>query len=128
WIDDGLATAPQAVAAALTSLSAPRIALLAGGSERDLDFAPIIDALDGRDDVELVCTGPAGARLAHEAGSRLSRIHIADSFADAVSIARALTAAGDTVLLSPGAPSFDEFADYEARAAAFRALASEHAQ
>jgi len=128
WIDDGLATAPQAVAAALTSLSASRTALLAGGSERDLDFAPIIDALAGRDDVELVCTGPAGARLAREAGSRLSRIHVADSFADAVSLARSLTKSGDTILLSPGAPSFDEFVDYEARAAAFRSFAAERAQ
>jgi len=128
WIDDGLATAPQAVAAALTSLSAPRIALIAGGSERDLDFAPIVDALDGRNDVELVCTGPAGARLAREAETRLPRIHVADSFAAAVSIARSLTTTGDTILLSPGAPSFDEFADYEARAAAFRTLAAERAQ
>lgn len=128
WIDDGLATAPQAVAAALTSVAAPRIALIAGGSERDLDFSPIVDALAGRDDVELVCTGPAGARLAREAQGRAARIHVASGFADAVAIARSLTASGDAILLSPGAPSFDEFADYEARAAAFRGFAAEHAQ
>lgn len=124
WIDDGLATAPQAVVAALTSVIAPRIALIAGGSERDLDFAPIVDALAGRDDVDLVCTGPAGARLARAAQGRAGRIHVADDFAHAVSVARSLTGPGDVILLSPGAPSFDEFADYEARAAVFRGFAA----
>lgn len=128
WIDDGLATAPQAVAAALASVTAPRVALIAGGSERDLDFAPIVDAVAGRDDVDLVCTGPAGARLAREAEGRAGRFHVAGGFADAVAIARSLTGPGDVILLSPGAPSFDEFTDYEARAAAFRGFAVEPTQ
>jgi UDP-N-acetylmuramoylalanine--D-glutamate ligase len=125
WIDDGLATAPQAVVAALAALVAPRIALVMGGAERDLPFDVLIDALASRDDVTVVCTGPAGSRFARDAAGRVPRIRAASGFRDALEIARSVTAAGDTILLSPGAPSFDEFTDYEARSAAFRAAASD---
>lgn len=123
WIDDGLATAPQAVAAALDSLPGQRIVLIAGGAERDVPYAPLIDALARRDDVDVVATGPAGARLAAEAEGRFERIRIARDFADALRRARFVTQPGDVILLSPGAPSFDEFTDYEERSAAFRAAA-----
>src|SRR5690606_37999248 len=124
WTADSLATAPQAVIAALTSLTAPRTALVLGGAERDLAFDTLIGALATRDDVMVVCTGPAGSRFAHDAAGRIARIRTASGFADALEIARSVTGEGDTVLLSPAAPSFDEFADYEARSAAFRVAAT----
>lgn len=121
WVDDSLATAPEAVVAALETYPQERVALLLGGSDRGLSFAPLREYLTGREGgtVEVIAVGPAGARWVAEGGDAT----LADDFADALRRLRLGTDA-DIVLLSPGAPSFDEFASYEERSAAFRAAAA----
>lgn len=134
WIDDGLATAPEAVIAALQSCGGSgKTALLFGGAERNLDFAVLRDYLrETRDaasaDLTVIAMGPAGQRFAELVGTDFPRLQVADSFAAAVTAARSLTSAGDTILLSPGAPSFNEFKDYEERSAAFKAEARASSQ
>lgn len=130
WVDDSLATAPQAVVAALTAYAEARVTLIAGGAERGLPFAPLVDFLADRGEafpVRVIGTGPAGARLISEAEGRVPRMESARDFADALERARSGAVEGEVILLSPGAPSFDEFADYEERAAAFRAAAEDRA-
>ncbi len=127
WVDDGLATAPEAVVAALDTYPDARVTLIVGGADRGLAFAPLIDHLARRaadSPVDVVAVGPAGARLVDEAGDLLGPERLAPSFAAALRHARDNPAGTDVVLLSPGAPSFDEFASYEERAAAFRAAAA----
>ncbi|MBC9733120.1 UDP-N-acetylmuramoyl-L-alanine--D-glutamate ligase [Nocardioides marmotae] len=122
WVDDSLATAPEAVVAALETYPAAHVTLLAGGADRGLSFAPLLSYLAARDPaapVDVVAVGPAGARLAAD----LPTARLAPDFATALAWARADTDAA-VVLLSPGAPSFDEFASYEERSAAFRAAAA----
>ncbi|SJN12287.1 UDP-N-acetylmuramoylalanine--D-glutamate ligase [Leucobacter sp. 7(1)] len=126
WVDDSLATAPEAVVAALDTYATSRVVLVAGGADRGLDFAPLLAHLrtsGAQRDTRIVTVGPAGERLRAELGPSYTAGTAGADFADALARARELTGAGDVILLSPGAPSFDEFADYEARAAAFRAAA-----
>lgn len=121
WIDDSLATAPQAVIAALETVADARVSLILGGADRGLDFAPLVQYLVQRgDDVEVVALGPAGRRWCDEGGPRAFRT---DSFDEAMGFIRADPTRTDVVLLSPGAPSFDAFANYEQRSAAFVAAA-----
>nr|WP_278249558.1 UDP-N-acetylmuramoyl-L-alanine--D-glutamate ligase [Nocardioides sp. IC4_145] len=124
WVDDSLATAPESVVAALETYADRRVVLLAGGADRGLSFAPLVDYLARRDPaagVSTIAVGPAGARLARELDVRL-----APDFATALTWASAPSDA-EVVLLSPGAPSFDEFASFEERSAAFRAAAGRSA-
>ena len=124
WVDDSLATNPQAVAASLEAFAHQSVALVAGGSERNLPFAPLGEYLRGRRaPVHAVLLGPAGERMLREIGDAFASARHFDHLADAVGALRADPALTDVVLLSPGAPSFDEFGSYEERSAAFRAAA-----
>ncbi len=125
WVDDSLATAPEAVVAALETFPRERVTLLLGGADRGLSFEPLRDYLSRRSDarVEVIAVGPAGARWMREGGSATIHSRLANSFADAMGWLRD-DSHSDVVLLSPGAPSFDEFTSYEGRSAAFRAAAS----
>src|SRR6185312_15056866 len=52
-------------------------------------------------------------------------IHLAEDLERAVAQAREAARAGDVVLLSPAATSYDQYPDFEARGEHFRALALE---
>lgn len=119
WIDDSLATAPEAVIATLSALPAEPIAVLIGGSDRGLDFAPLIDWLADHPHVTPLLLGPVGDRIS----GALSGALRAGDFASTVAWAHSPANPARTVLLCPGAPSFDEFASYEERSAAFQRAA-----
>lgn len=120
WIDDSLATAPEAVVASLAGVAGRRVSVVVGGDDRGLDFTPLLEHVRGDDAVTLLLIGPSGARIASENPGLGHRF---DSFADAMAWARSELNRAEVVLLSPGAPSYDEFANYEARSRAFRAAA-----
>lgn len=124
WIDDSLATAPEAVVAALETYAGRRVVLLLGGDDRGLSFEPLRAYLAQRpgEPVRVLAFGPAGRRWVREAGTAAAGSELADGFADALT-RLGDPASSDVVLLSPGAPSFDEFSSYEERAAVFRAAA-----
>lgn len=127
WVDDSLATAPEAVVAALETFADAPVTLLLGGADRGLSFEPLRAYLPrraGHARVDVVALGPAGRRWLAEGGAPGVVTRELGDFASALA---ALNRPGDAsstsavVLLSPGAPSFDEFASYEERSAAFRA-------
>lgn len=128
WVDDGLATAPEAVAAALDAHDDRDVTLILGGADRGLSFAPLVAHLarpGRRGAVRIIAVGPAGARWVEEGGAPGVDSLLAQKFGQALEWARSRSSGPRVVLLSPGAPSFDEFADFEERSAAFRAAARE---
>lgn len=125
WIDDGLATAPAAVVASLKALGSAGICVIIGGADRGLDFAPLLEFLrSDESDTEVVLIGAAGRRIAEELESHpIARWHCEESFAAAARWAYSDQNPASVVLLSPGAPSQDEYRDYVDRADAFRRIA-----
>src|SRR6185369_9303660 len=64
WIDDAISTAPESAVAALEAFSGEARALIAGGHDRGLDFAPLARAI-GRHGISHVALVPdTGARIA----------------------------------------------------------------
>ncbi len=124
YVDDGLATSALPAVAALRVFADRPVALIAGGFDRGVDYEPLADALAERAaPTALVTTGPAGRRLAEVVAARspgLTRVAAA-SMAEAVAAARGALGPDGVVLLSPGAPSFDAYRNWEERSAAFRA-------
>ena len=125
WFDDSIATTPQATLEALASLEGETVTVLVGGHERGLDWRPFAEAVRRAPPHAIVTMGANGARIAgvlREAQGGY-RLESSATLADAVAVARRVTPRGGVVLLSPGAPSFDQFRDYAERGAAFAALA-----
>lgn len=125
WIDDSIATTPQATLEALASLGDRRATVLIGGYDRGLDWRPFAHAVHSNAPHAIVTMGANGSRIGdilRERGGAY-RLESVQSLADAVRIARALTPAGGVVLLSPGAPSFDQFRDYAERGCEFARVA-----
>lgn len=141
YYNDSKATSPGAAVTALRSFDRPVIVLL-GGKCTD---APTDDLISGTRAVAraVICFGEVGPELLKRFTARQvappndgapgfatnvaddshgpAQVYGADSLADAVNTARSVARGGDVVLLSPGFPSYDAFANYEQRGDAFTA-------
>ena len=125
WINDSISTTPQATLAALASVEGHEVTVIVGGHDRGLDWTDFCEALRTRAPHAIVAQGANGPRIARalrEAGVKIT-IEEVDGLATAVTRAKALTPVGGIVLLSPGAPSFDQFHDYAERGRRFAELA-----
>lgn len=130
WVNDSIATVPDAAVAALESFPPRRVIQIVGGYDNAAPVTALCNALAERAKAAL-CVGPAGKRIAQGlAGAALLRtgacgVYDCGDLAAAVRTARAAATPGDVVLLSPGGKSFDEFSNFEQRGDAFARLARE---
>ena len=125
WIDDSISTTPDAALAALESLHGREVTLILGGFDRGLDWTDLARELAAHAPHAVLTQGAAGPRIAGtlrdaRVGGVIEEVA---SLADAAACARPLTSTHGVVLLSPGAPSFDQFHDYAERGRAFARLA-----
>ncbi|HUX05351.1 MAG TPA: UDP-N-acetylmuramoyl-L-alanine--D-glutamate ligase [Acidimicrobiales bacterium] len=118
FVDDGLATAPLPTVAALDVFRDEPVALIAGGFDRGVDYGPLARALASRHSSTLVVTmGEAGRRIAEAARQIAPSINerAVNSMSEAVDLAWSFVDGTGVVLLSPAAPSFDAYRNWEER-------------
>lgn len=116
FVNDSKSTNLAAVRAAATMTAGP-IRLIAGGQAKETDFQSLKEVLAQR--VKCVyCIGNASGALA-SAWSDVVPCRLCGTLDRAVREAWDDAVSGETVLLSPGCASFDQFHSYEARGERF---------
>lgn len=120
FVDDTLSTTPVSVRAAIDAFAGQQVTLIAGGQDRGLDYSDLAAALVARGGSVQVLTVPdTGARLAADLRAAAAAAGVeapvteTGSLADAVAEALRTARPGGLVLLSPGAPSYNRFRNYE---------------
>ncbi len=123
FVDDSLSTNVLPTLAALDAFPGRRIALIAGGQDRGIDYAPLAAGLGGREAATLVLVLPdSGPRIQAAIEAARPGGVSAEACADldtAVRLGFGWARPDGIVLLSPAAPSFGHFRNYRDRGDAF---------
>jgi UDP-N-acetylmuramoylalanine--D-glutamate ligase len=122
FVDDSLSTNTLPTLAAVDAFAGRRVALLVGGHDRGIDYAPLAEGLGGRSDPLRVFALPDnGARIAATLHAEAPGVEVTEveSLTAAVASAYEWARPDGVVLLSPAAPSFGVFKDYAERAEVF---------
>lgn len=124
WIDDTLATIPEATIAALTAFPDCPVTLIVGGTDRGVGYEPLRDHLRERTPpVHVLGMPESGPRILATLsgdGTVPHRFDAVDSLEEAVRVAAECTPEGGVVLLSPAAPRGRRFTDSDHRGRVFR--------
>jgi UDP-N-acetylmuramoylalanine--D-glutamate ligase len=119
FVDDTLSTSPYSAMHAIEAYENRPLTVLVGGADRGLDYTPLRDFLASRT-LTVIGLPDSGPRiLAEFADLPGITAYAAEDLPDAVRIAREVTPAGGVVLLSPAAPSYGRFRNFEHRSEVF---------
>jgi UDP-N-acetylmuramoylalanine--D-glutamate ligase len=126
FVDDSLSTNVLSALAAVDVFPNRRVALIVGGQDRGIDYLPLAVGLRDRDaDLRVIAIPDSGPRIASEVIDNCAvptvTVAQAQDLADAVRAGYEWARPNGVVLLSPAAPSFGRFRDYQERSEAFTA-------
>lgn len=121
FIDDSISTTPETAIAALKAIGhAHPITLIAGGQDRGQDFSDLIDYIKNHPTVQLITLPDTGGRIAEAAHKNGIPVYDCKTMPEAVQTAIEITPVGGTVLLSPAAPSYNMYKNFEERGQDFK--------
>jgi UDP-N-acetylmuramoylalanine--D-glutamate ligase len=121
FVDDSLSTNVLPTLAAVDAFGGRRVALLVGGHDRGIDYAPLAAGLTGRPDLVVLTMPDSGPRIAAalRAGAPDLDVRECGGLAEATRAGFAWAGGDGVVLLSPAAPSFGQYRNYADRSADF---------
>ena len=124
YVDDSISTTPVSVAAALQTVGHQGVVLLLGGLDRGLDWKGFASRLLNRAPHAIIALPDSGPNILDCMKSTgvepPGGLHKAAGLREAVLLAENLVPENGCVLLSPGAPSYPHFRDYEDRGQQFK--------
>ena len=123
FYDDSISTIPNATIGALESVPNARTVLV-GGMDRHIDYSALVKYIKERQDIIFLMMYESGKRIMGELGQEnLKNAIWAEDLEGAVSMAKKLTEPGYACLLSPAAPSYGYFKNFEERGDRFKEYA-----
>jgi len=126
YYNDSSASSPSRTIACLKAFN-QKVILIAGGKDKDLDFAPLGQYLADKVKLLILC-GQTSDKIRQSLMDYcvVNEIHCpvkivdSNSYEDAANAARAYASVNDVVVLSPAGTSFDRFKNFEERGRAFK--------
>ena len=126
YYNDSIGTSPASTIAGLNAFD-ENIILLAGGSDKGLDYKEVGEAIASHVGT-LILTGPTSQKIEEatkEALKKLNKqidIYTASNMKEAITIAKEHAKTGEVVLLSPASASFDLYKNFEERGNLFKEI------
>ncbi|MEF3693729.1 MAG: UDP-N-acetylmuramoyl-L-alanine--D-glutamate ligase [Candidatus Cloacimonadota bacterium] len=122
FYNDSKATNTDSVRSALQSFDTP-LRVIMGGSDKGEDFNCLTDILKEKA-TKLYITGETSGKMRQAWLGKIPLVCL-DTMADCVKMAFDESMVGDTVLLSPGCASYDQFRNFEHRGQVFKQVVEE---
>jgi UDP-N-acetylmuramoylalanine--D-glutamate ligase len=122
FVDDSLSTVPQSAIYAIEAYADRPLTVILGGENRGVDYGPLRAFFEENKVAATLIGIPDSGALILDLLKDLPGVHaiVADDLADAVRLSREHTPAGGVVLLSPAAPSYGRFDNWQHRSRVFR--------
>jgi len=115
FVNDSLATIPEATMAALGLLGNQVATLIAGGYDRGVSMTKLARRIDKSGIQTLILFPDTGKKILQDLKRKPTNVFFAQNMKEAVQLAYQHTPKGKTCLLSPAASSFNLFRDYQDR-------------
>jgi UDP-N-acetylmuramoylalanine--D-glutamate ligase len=123
FFNDSKGTNVMSVKRSLAAFNSNSIILIAGGKDKNMDFAPLVDLVQKKCKI-LILLGEAKEKINRAIGD-FSETYLVGTFEEAVLLSYQKSRSGDIILLSPGCASYDMFRNYEERGEYFRKLVTQ---
>lgn len=120
FFNDSKATNIQSVQASLNSFKRSPVILIAGGKDKNMEFAPLGPLVEQKVKL-LILVGEAKEKINRSLGD-FAETYLVGTFEEAVLMSFQKSRNGDIILLSPGCSSQDMFRDFEERGDYFKKL------
>ncbi len=122
FVDDSLSTIPQSAIFAIEAYADRPLTVIIGGEDRGVDYGPLREFLAAKQVTATLIGIPDSGAAILDTVKDLPGITtvIAEDLVEAVGLSRSHTPAGGVVLLSPAAPSYGRFDNWQHRSRVFR--------
>ena len=118
YYDDSIATIPDATINCIDALKKVDT-LITGGKDRGIDYKPLIDYLNNSSVNNIICMPESGYKISDKINKNVYKV---ETLEEAVEIAKKVTKKDYICLLSPSAPSYNQFKNFIEKGNKFQEL------